>query len=159
MYVKVWHANISGHFTKYFSNEVSQPQDLPIDQIETEPTRVDIGSPNVNNAVSPDADNSHCRYGTRNHSNERVENFVRRSYKYPILFRTGVICLSLIIAFWMIVVFYYFYCRRLFAAFVIYISGFCFIIDYFRRLSLVYHGTFDSWIFIKWFQIEIMLNK
>ena len=43
-----------------FSNELSQSQDLPIDRTETEPIRVDLGSPNVNNAVSPDADNGFC---------------------------------------------------------------------------------------------------
>ena len=51
--VYIRHANISGQLTNYFSNELNQPQYLPIDQTETGPIRVDIESPNVNNAESP----------------------------------------------------------------------------------------------------------
>ena len=50
-------AHITGHFTKYFSNELNPAKDLAFGwlngQTETEPKRVDIEIPNANNAESP----------------------------------------------------------------------------------------------------------
>ena len=62
VFIGLRHADISGHFTKYFSNELNQPQDLPNDQTETESIRVDINLPNVNNDESPNADIVCCNF-------------------------------------------------------------------------------------------------